>query len=156
MLPHPQLHIGLDIPFEYSIEMPGEWTVTAADIPTQWGPVKTSTAEVDVASEFYITMYTVYPAEVMAGRSVNAILDRGREAAISNAKGTLRSEETVSVGDLPGRQIIVDAPGDLVVVVRFFLKDNTLIEALVAGHPGIESQPNAKRFLESMKTVSTQ
>jgi hypothetical protein len=86
----------------YSIEVPGEWTVTAADIPSQLGPVKTATAEVKLASEFYITMYTIYPAEVMAGQSVTTILDRGRDAAVSNVKGTVRSEETVSVSDLPG------------------------------------------------------
>jgi hypothetical protein len=43
-----------------------------------------------------------------------------------------------------------------VVVVRFFLKDNVMIQAIVAGHPGIELQPKTVRFLESMKTVIAQ
>jgi hypothetical protein len=138
----------------YSIEMPAEWTVTAAEDPTQWGPVKTSTAEAELPSELFLTMCTIYPAAIMAGQSVTSILDRARDGAVSNAKGKLRSEEMVTVGNLQARQIIVDSPGDLVIVVRFFVNENAMIEALAAGHPGIELGPDTKRFLESMKTVS--
>jgi hypothetical protein len=140
----------------YSIEMPGEWKTSVLDILSQMGPVKAYFAEVQSDSEEYATMYMIYPVDKLAGDAVTFILDGVRDAAVSNVHGTLRSEERVMVSNLPGRQIIVDGPENSVVVFRFFLKDNVLVQGIVAGQAGVESQPNAKRFLESMQTVGTQ
>ena len=140
----------------YSIEMPGEWATSVMDIPSRLGPLKGYYADVNLGAEDYGTMYIVYPADKLAGKSVTPLLDGARDGAVSNVNGTLRSEERVIVSNLPARQIIVDAPEKLVLVMRFFLKDNVLIEGVVVGHAGVEFEPNTKRFLESMKTISMQ
>jgi hypothetical protein len=135
----------------YSVQMPGAWAVTIKDIPTAVGIVKTPMAIVALGSVVYITAYSPYPPEKLRGKPVTSMLDGARNGVVAN--GTLRSEEQIIVSTLPGRQIIVETTKHLVLVHRFFIKDNVLVQATVVGPEGTEGQPNTKRFLESLKVV---
>jgi hypothetical protein len=42
----------------------------------------------------------------------------------------------------------------MVLVQRFFLLDATLIQAIVGGRAGVETEPNTIRFLQSLKVVA--
>jgi len=137
----------------YSVEMPGEWTVTSQDIPTAVGPIKAHMATVNSGARAYMTMYTSYPDENVRGRPVAPILDGARDGAVSNVKGKLRKEEKLVVSNLPARQIIIDTPQGLVLVGRFFLMESTLVQALVAGPANIENEADTKRFVGSLKVV---
>jgi len=137
----------------YSVEMPGEWTLNAQDVPTAVGPLKAYMATVNAGSRAYMTMYISYPEENVRGRPVTPMLDGARDGAVGNVKGKLRSEEKLVVSNLPARQIIVDTPQGLVLVGRFFLMENTLVQALVAGPRNIENEADTKRFVGSLKVV---
>jgi hypothetical protein len=54
---------------------------------------------------------------------------------------------------LPAGQIIVDAPNQIVIKMRYILMESTLVQAIVAGPQGIELEPNTTRFLGSLKIV---
>lgn len=131
----------------YSVEMPGAWTLTAEDIKTPGGTLKAHKASVNGDQKVYMTMYIRYPDD-----SRPASLDSA--GAVAGVKGKLRKEEQLTVNDVPARQIIVDAPNGIVIVGRYLIMDNTLIQALVAGLANIENEPDTKRFLGSLKLVS--
>jgi hypothetical protein len=140
----------------YSIDMPGEWTITTEDVQTAIGSVKMYNATVDMGSVAFMSAYIAYPPAKVRGKAVTPLLDGARDGAVSNIHGTLRSEERMIVSNLPARQIIVDAPERLVATLRFFMLSNILVQAVVVGYKDIELQPNTKRFLASLKVVGEQ
>jgi hypothetical protein len=138
----------------FSLEMPGTWTSDVKDIQTAIGTVKGYMVSLETEGRAYLSMYIPYPPERVRGKPVQPILDGARDGAVSNVHGTLRSEEQVTVGNFAGRQLIIDAPNDLVLVHRFFMMDATLVQAVVVGHPGVEKDPNTLHFMQSLKIVS--
>jgi hypothetical protein len=138
----------------FSLEMPGGWNTEVMNIDTAIGRVKGYTATVEVGAVGYMSMYIPYPPDAVRGRPVETMLDGARDGAVANVHGTLRSEEHVTIDNHPGRQIIIDAPNNMVLVQKFFVLDATLIQAIVGGHPGIEQDPNTIRFLQSLKVVA--
>src|SRR5262245_11479046 len=102
----------------YSLEMPGEWTLVGETINTAIGPLKANMASVTVGDRAYMTMWIAYPEDVVRTRPVGTMLDGARDGAVANVKGTLRKEDRITINNLPGREIIVDAPNDLVVIQR--------------------------------------
>ena len=73
---------------------------------------------------------------------------------VSSTHATLKKEERVIVNNLPARQIIVETPDHTVVVDRFLMMDNYLVQVMVAGSQGVELQPNTKRFVEFIESWS--
>ena len=138
----------------YSVEMPAEWSVKTEEIPTAIGTLKAYTASVNAGQRAFMTMYITYPEEGIRGRPVTTILDGARDGAVSNVKGKLRKEERLTISNVPARQIIIDAPSNVVVVGRYLMLNNTLVQALVAGLKNIENDADTKRFLGSLKLVS--
>lgn len=136
----------------YAIEMPGKWKTASQDVQTAVGVVKMQMASVEISSVLYMTTYSPYPPDALRGKSVESLLDAGRNGAVSNVHGTLRKEERILIGNLPARQVVVDTE-KLVFVARMFVIDNALVQAVVVGSKGVESQPDTKRFLESLKVV---
>ena len=135
----------------FSIEMPERWTVTTRDDQTAAGSVKAYVASAETASAIFTAEYAAHPE--VRGKAVSLLLDGARNGAVENVNGKLRSEDQILISNLPGRQIIIDAPQEIVIVARFFLLDYTLIGALVTGFRGVELEPNTKRFLDSMQVV---
>jgi hypothetical protein len=138
----------------YSLEMPGEWTLSSENINTAIGPLKANMAAVTVADRAFMTMWIAYPEDVVRSRPVGTMLDGARDGAVANVKGTLRKEDRITVNNLPAREIIIDAPNNLVVIARYFLLRNILVQALTAGARGAEVAADTRRFLNSLKVVS--
>src|SRR4029450_9005116 len=115
--------------------------------------LKAYLASVDTDDRAYMTMYISYPEKATQGRSPAVMLDGARDGAVANVKGKLRKEEKLTLGSAVARQIIIDAPNNVVLVSRFLMLEKTLVQVLVAGPPNIENEPDTKRFLGSLKLV---
>jgi hypothetical protein len=101
-----------------------------------------------------MTMWIAYPEDVVRSRPVGTMLDGARDGAVANVKGTLRKEDRITINNLPAREIIIDAPNSLVVIARYFLLRNVLVQALTAGARGTELAADTRRYLNSLKVVS--
>jgi hypothetical protein len=117
------------------------------------GVVKASIATVTLGDRAYMSTYNSYPEDAVRRRPITSMLDGARDGAIANVKGKLRSEQKILISNLPGRFIIIDAPNNIVLAMQVFLMKNTLIQGVVAGPPGVESEPDTKRMLGSLKVV---
>jgi hypothetical protein len=138
----------------FAVELPGEWNVETQNATSPAGnKFKMYMARVTVGRKEYGSAHAFISA-IAPRVTVTAMLDAMRDSAVANTDGKLRSEEKVLVSNLPGRQIIVELPrGNVVVSMRFFLLDNVMITVTAAGAPGIESDPDTLRMLQSLKVV---
>src|SRR5690349_7628329 len=83
----------------YSVEMPGQWVLSSQDVATAIGPIKAYMASVNTPTRAYLSMYSIYPADAIRGRPVDAVLDGGRDGAVANVKGKLRSEQKITINN---------------------------------------------------------
>jgi|SRR5262245_3319169 len=138
----------------YSIELPGEWKPSTEEVKTEIGVLKARRATVTLGRRVFITSYIVYPDDAIRGVPVGVMLDGTRNVMVASMKGTLRKGEQLTVSDLPARELIIDAPNNLVVVARYFLLRNTIVQAIMAGWPGAENEADTRYFLDSLKVAS--
>ena len=136
----------------YSIELPGEWKIVTQPVTSGRFTINLHTATVTFKGRAYYSIYSSIP-EDRQHWSVTEILDDARNGAVANGKGQLRSEERVLISNLPARYIIIDLPGNFVAAMRFFVLESSLVQGTVVGPPGIESEPDTKRVLGSLKVV---
>src|SRR5262245_24383515 len=134
----------------YAVEMPGEPKVSWRDVPTQLGDIKTYIAVSELGTIGFVTMYSRYPETYTA--TADSILEAGRNAAVANSKGKLRTETIIKIGNFPGREILIDTAGR-VRMIRYFLRDKMLIQALTGGPTGAETNADARRFLDSLRST---
>lgn len=135
----------------YRVEMPGAPKITVQDAPTAIGPIKTTLAIVERGGTAFIVGHNDYPAQAIAGRSVEDVLDgvvRGQAGA-----NTLRDLQKVTISERPGRSAIIDTAQGQVIVSRAVMVEIRLYQAIYVGPKGSETGEDAKRFLESFALV---
>ena len=135
----------------YRVEMPETPKISARDVPTAVGPIKTTMALVDRGAIGYIVSHNDYPAAAIAGKSPDDMLDGIRGGQVGQHK--LRSEEKITMGDKPARHLIIDTAQGQVVVSRIVMVQNRLFQALYVGPKGSEESADAKRFIASFQLV---
>jgi hypothetical protein len=137
----------------YVVQLPGKWAVENVEVPTGVGPIKLQMAKVDLGARAYIASHSTYPEAAVRERPASAMLDGARDGAVSNVKGKLRTDEPMTVDNRPARQVVIDAPNSVVVIARYVMLDNTLIQALAVGPREVETEPATLRFLSSLKIL---
>ena len=138
----------------FAIDMPGEWTLaerkSARAAP---GEQPMHMASVKVNGRAHMTVYWAVPADKLAALSTTSILDATREGIVSNGRDRLRSERRVTIDAYPARELIVEAADSKVYAVRYALMNNVMVQAVVAGPPGVEQEVDTTRFLTSLKPI---
>jgi hypothetical protein len=137
----------------YRVEMPGKWKDQINELKTDAGPVKLHMAIVDAGNRAYIAGHSTYPEAAVLGRPVSEILDNARNGAAGNVKGKVRTERPVTISGIEGREVIIDAPNSALIIVRYLMLKNTLVQALIAAMGDAEKDPATTRFLESLQVL---
>lgn len=138
----------------YVVEMPSEPKISSQNVPTKLGDIKVYIAVTELGPLAFVTMFSRYPEEYVKSVSADSILEGGRNGAVANVKGKLRSETSVTINDFPGREIVIDAPSGQVMMLRYFLAGTTLAQAIAGGPPGVENNADVRRFLNSLRTTA--
>ncbi|MFM7371204.1 MAG: hypothetical protein ACKO2Z_26130 [Sphaerospermopsis kisseleviana] len=118
----------------FSILFPGTPTVTKQKIKNKTGEVEVNLFTVERPQEDvkYTVAYIDYPEEYIEllkrNNQVEAAIDTGKKTALENAKGTLISEEQMSLEGHFGKEVNYTKPGDKIVKQRIFLVDRRLYQ----------------------------
>ncbi|GCL36953.1 hypothetical protein SR1949_20590 [Sphaerospermopsis reniformis] len=118
----------------FSILFPGSPTVTKQKIKNKTGEIEVNLFTVERPQEDvkYTVAYIDYPEEYIEllkrNNQVEAAIDTGKKTALENAKGTLISEEQMSLEGHFGKEVNYTKPGDKIVKQRIFLVDRRLYQ----------------------------
>jgi len=102
-------------------------------------------------SILYAIGYVDYPKDKVANRSTDALLDEWRDGSVSNIRGTVKSESKINANGFPGRELVIDAPKDLVFIARMVLAKDRLYQSIVVVPKAHADAPENKKFLDSFK-----
>jgi len=134
----------------YRVVLPGQPEVEASDMSTAAGPVKVTSATVEIGPHAFVAMHRVYPKGVLS--DANAALDRGRDGALRDKTRTLREERRLLVGGQPARRLVVDATSDGRAVTLFALmvaSGDALYQMIFVTDAASAIPADGERFLAS-------
>jgi hypothetical protein len=102
-------------------------------------------------SAFYALAYVDYPKDLAATTKPDEILNGARDGAVSKVKGSLKTETKTTMNGYPGRELRIEAPGDMVLLARIFIVKERLYQALVVVPKTRADAAENKKFLDGFK-----
>ncbi|NET01192.1 MAG: hypothetical protein F6K62_05250 [Sphaerospermopsis sp. SIO1G2] len=118
----------------FRILMPGQPQVTKQKVKTKTGQVEVNLYSVERKEEGskYTVAYIDYPTEyidlLIKRNLVEQAIDTGKNTALSQAKGTIISEEKITLNGYQGKEVNYTKPGNLVIKQRIFLVGKRLYQ----------------------------
>ncbi|TAE58741.1 MAG: hypothetical protein EAZ76_06940 [Nostocales cyanobacterium] len=118
----------------FRILMPGEPQFTKQQVKTKTGEVDVNLFSVERKGEGtkYTVAYIDYPQEyidLLSKRNLVAqAIDTGKKTALDKAKGSIISEEKITLDGYEGKEVNYTKPGDIVVKHRIFLVGTRLYQ----------------------------
>jgi hypothetical protein len=101
-------------------------------------------------SHFVVSYCDFAPGDLKKG-DVDKRLDQARDGAVASAGGKKRSEEAIKLGSHPGREIVIEKDGEVVVKMRIYLVKNRLYQVMVLGNGPVFASKDAATFLDSFR-----
>lgn len=138
----------------YKVELPSAPTIESEDVPTEFGPMPMTIAEVIVPDEMVLqTSHAILP-EKAGGADANAVLKGMSDSTVEHANCKLRRESRLEVSDAPARRIVMDcADGKVAGIGLLVFGGDRVYSALIAVPKGQEDSANVQRFLKSFALV---
>ena len=131
---------------------PGSPQVKSQSMQSSVGNLESKIIMLEVPdAAFYALAYVDYPKDKVATKKPDELLDGARDGAVSKVKGTLKSETRTTQNGFPGRELRIEAPGDLALLARIFLVRERLYQSLVVTKKDRADAPETKKFLSSFQ-----
>lgn len=99
----------------------------------------------------YVVTFAEYPEEALKGGTEDKRLDNARDGAVQSAKGKLKSEKKIMLGDHPGRELLIESEAMGSVRTRIYAVKTRLYQTLAAGVPAFLQAKETGQFLDSFK-----
>lgn len=138
----------------FTAKMPGTPQVARNKVTIPSGDVTISTWNTSIDGVIYALTAADYPTEFVARRSPETMLNKeGRDSLIGQLKGTLKSEEAITINDIyPGKALVISSDNGEV-KARNYLVGPRLYTLLVLYNPSIGA-PAADEFLKSLTLIN--
>lgn len=119
----------------FSVLLPSRPTINKED-PTTSAAAGASHVFLWTGSDFaYYISYTDFKPEELKAADISKVLDGARDGGVANSKGKLVNEKKIELDGYPGREILIDLPGEpkTNARARFYLASNRLYAVIFAG-----------------------
>src|SRR5262249_10809830 len=135
----------------YSVQFPGTPKEVTQRMDTEAGSIDATIASLEGPGAFYAIAYNDYPKDVTAKQTPDQLLDKAQKGAVDKVKGKLLNQKKVQAGGYPGRELQIQAPGDLEIAEHVYLVKNRLYQVLVVSPKGKAAPGDTKKFLDSFQ-----
>ena len=137
----------------FTLSMPGKPDKNDSTIASAAGPLPLRMYTLSKGFEGFITGYTEYPDIVFTSTEPEDLLDGAQRGAISNVKGEVTSQRSITLNGHPGREIVGTSPGQNVgFTARVFLAKPRMYMLVYTQYD--KDKPisdDGKRFLDSFQ-----
>jgi hypothetical protein len=138
----------------YRVDMPGTPAVDTQPIKGPGQTITMTDAKVELPGAAYAVSFVDYPDRIALAASSDVMLDKVRDGMA--AGNTLRGEKKLTLGRAQGREFTLAQASGVTAAVRIYWQRNRLYQLSVTGRPGIENQPDTRRFFDSFALVRPQ
>lgn len=117
---------------KFTVLMPGDPKQQRQQQQTRLGNLDIYTFAVEQPGlSAHLVTYTDFPAEFIQTVDPNKLLDSGRDEVLRRVQGSLLSETRISLDGAPGRELMIKAPGELIIHSRIYLVNQRLYQLIV-------------------------
>ncbi len=135
---------------DFSVQMPAEPQEQVDEYDTDSGKIVVHMFGASVGGMDYITAYSDYPAELVAAKGAQGILEDARDGAVTNTKGELVTEQGIEMNGNPGMFLQVGSPdGKGLAQAKLYLVGNRLFQIFVAGPEENAESEDVQFYLNS-------
>jgi hypothetical protein len=137
----------------FSISMPGTPAKNDDTIPSAAGPLPLRMYTLSKGFEGFISGYTEYPDIVFTSAEPETLLDGAQQGAISNVKGEVTSQRSITLNGNPGREIVGTSPAQNVgFTARVYLAKPRMYMLVYTQYDKTKPiSADGKRFLDSFQ-----
>ncbi|MDD5291787.1 MAG: hypothetical protein PHY46_01200 [Candidatus Omnitrophica bacterium] len=142
----------------FSVQLPGEPEGQKIILDTQVGRTYLNMYTLNRKDDnfIYAVGYVDYPDELFNLKSVDQILNDGRDGAARNVQGVLTKESNISIEGYPGREFTIEVGnGEAVVKGKLFLVGQRVYQLMVTTDKKWSDSYNIKRFLDSFQLIKS-
>lgn len=101
----------------------------------------------------YVVTFSDFSEEALKGGTDDKRLDNARDGAVQTAKGKLKSEKRLMLGDYPGRELIIESEAKGGVRTRIYAVKGRLFQTMAAGGRAFLQTKETTQFLDSFQLV---
>jgi hypothetical protein len=143
----------IEAPEGFTVMFPGSPEPQRGEVAIPGGKVKTAAWTVNHPSGVLYSISTAdYPEKIVAANPAAAFLNEGKNGLVNQLKGTVKSEEEITLQGYPGKSFTVSSDNGEV-RARNFLVGPRLYTLLVLYNPSIGA-PEADQFLTSLALIN--
>ncbi|HZZ79862.1 MAG TPA: hypothetical protein VFE62_15190 [Gemmataceae bacterium] len=134
----------------FSVAMPAEPMIKKQAVKTVNGLVNVMMYIADGRNDSnFVVSYSDFPTANFKKADIDKRLDQARDGAITKAGGKKRSEEKIQLMGHPGREIVIEKNGEIIVKMRLYLVKNRLYQVMVVGQGAIFTSRDVGAFFDS-------
>lgn len=140
---------------KFSVMAPVALQKTTQEVETQGGKLDLHLFYGQDGDLGYFVSYCDYDPQVAKASLAENMLDGARDGAVSNVNGKLVSETNITLGDHPGREVIIEARAEdrppAIIKSRMFMVKNRLYQVTTVASRGRAGDKELDNFLRSFK-----
>jgi hypothetical protein len=139
----------------FTIALPGDPIEKKETTKTAAGNMDMHLFTLDLRNISYAVIYTDFPpAFLQMPNAAEKLLEGGRNGAVAQVKGRLVSDQPISIGRHPGRELQIECSQGTI-LARIYIIDGRLYQMIVLTPTGKAISHDARKFLESFRVVSS-
>ena len=119
---------------KFTVAMPGKTTEKKQNVKTATGQLTVVMLIADGRKDSnFVVSYTDYAEADLNQGAITKRLDRARDGAVSSAGGKVKEERDIKLKKHPGRHVIIEKDGDVIVQMRLFAVGRRLYQVMALG-----------------------
>nr|AYM53413.1 hypothetical protein [Melittangium lichenicola] len=152
--PAPQAQLQkITAPEGFTVLFPGQVEAQRGKVSIPGGEVQTASWAINDSSGVLYSVSTLdYPEKVVAAHPAAAFFNEGKTGLVNKLKGTIKSEEDITLQGYPGKSLVISSDSGEV-RAHNFLVGPRLYTLLVLFNPSIGA-PQADQFFSSLELIN--
>ena len=140
-------------PEGFTVLFPGQVEAQRGKVSIPGGEVQTASWAINDSSGVLYSVSTLdYPEKVVAAHPAAAFFNEGKTGLVNKLKGTIKSEEDITIQGYPGKSLVISSDSGEV-RAHNFLVGPRLYTLLVLFNPSIGA-PQADQFFSSLELIN--
>lgn len=140
----------------FSVNVPGgTMQETSQNVPTAAGNIKITLYQTTAGNNAYLAGFSDFPDAITKQNNPDTLLDGARQGAVTNANGTVVSDNKITFENNPGRETVIDGKAptgqEATIKVRYYLINNRLYQVMAVTPRGQINSAGIDDFLQSFK-----
>ncbi|MFQ5514890.1 MAG: hypothetical protein ACE5FG_10665 [Myxococcota bacterium] len=137
----------------FSVLVPGDPIETHEELPSDLGTIHSTVVSAEPPGDAlrYLVRADRFPPQIQALRALIPLVEARHRRHEQRVEGKTLELEAIHVGDVPGREVMIELPDGTLERARFLMHGSVIYHLGVRLPPDERERPEIRRFLDSFE-----